>query len=173
MLRIYRLLLYLYPAVHRVHFGDEMAAVFMDVQAETEKKGMFARGALCVRETAGLLAGALQQHVRALGGIPDWLPFPTRRFTMRTEFRFPKSTAVLMTLILAGIIVAMEKARVIQNSLSQGTPLVPLEAAHFTFFPTIALLLVFFYAAGLVGWAILFALHRSGMHRLADISEQK
>jgi hypothetical protein len=37
----------------------------------------------------------------------------------------------------------------------------------------VALLLVFFYAAGAVGWAILFALHRSGVHRLADVAEQK
>jgi hypothetical protein len=47
-------------------------------------------------------------------------------------------------------------------------------AAHLTFFPMVALLLVIFYAAGLVGWAILFALHRSGVHRLADMTtEQK
>jgi hypothetical protein len=31
-----------------------------------------------------------------------------------------------------------------------------------------------FYAAGLIGWAILFALRRSGVHRLAGMStEQK
>jgi len=53
-------------------------------------------------------------------------------------------------------------------------PLVPMEAAHLTFFPMVALLLVIFYAAGLVGWAILFALHRSGVRRLADMTaEQK
>jgi len=173
MLRIYRYLLYLYPAVHRAQFGDEMTAVFSDVQAETAKKRTVSRVLLCVREITGLLVGALHEHVRALGGVPVWLPFPTRRFTMRTEFRFPKSTAVLMTIILGGIILAMEKARVIQTSFSNGTPLVPLEAARLTFFPTVVLLLVIFYAAGLVGWAILFAMRRSGMHRLADISSQQ
>ena len=92
---------------------------------------------------------------------------------MRTEFRFPKTTAVLMTLILGGIILAIEKARMIQASYSQGAPLVPLETARLTFFPTVALLLVIFYAAGLVGWAVLFALRRTGVHRLADMSAQQ
>ena len=86
---------------------------------------------------------------------------------MQNGFRFPKSTAVLMTIILAGIILALEKARVIQASFSNGNrPLVPMEAAHLTFFPTLVLLMAIFYAVGLVGWAILFALRRSGVHRL-------
>ena len=67
---------------------------------------------------------------------------------MRSGFRFPKSTAVLMMIILAGIVLALEKARMIQASFSNGNaPLVPMEAAHLTFFPTLALLLVIFYAA--------------------------
>ncbi len=89
---------------------------------------------------------------------------------MRNEFRFPKATAVLMMIILAGIVLALEKARMIQTSFSDGNPVVPMEAAHFTFFPTLVLLLMIFYAAGLVGWAILFALRRSGVHRLAEMS---
>src|SRR5271170_1253391 len=53
-----------------------MIAVFQEVQAETVTKGMTARFFLYVRETAGLLAGALQQHVRTLGGTRVWPPFP-------------------------------------------------------------------------------------------------
>ncbi len=41
---------------------------------------------------------------------------------MRSEFRFPKSTPVLMMIILAGIVLALEKARVIQASFSNGNP---------------------------------------------------
>jgi hypothetical protein len=29
---------------------------------------------------------------------------------------------------------------------------------------------VFFYAAGMIGWAILFAMRRSGVHRLEETS---
>jgi len=32
--------------------------------------------------------------------------------------------------------------------------------------------LIVFYAAGFAGWAILFALRRSGVHRLAQMSEE-
>jgi len=175
MLSIYRCLLYLYPAVHREQFGDEMTAVFRDIQAETAPKGIAAHAVFCARETTGLLAGALQQRVRALDRVSVWLLFSTRRFTMRTEFRFPKSTPALMTIILAGIILAIEKAKAIQASLPATNPhLGPIQPAHFTFLPNVVLALAFFYMAGMFGWAILFAMHRSGVHRLADVSgEQK
>jgi hypothetical protein len=173
MLNLYRRLMILYPAAHREEFGEEMIAVFNEMQSEaTHKKGT-ERVAFCIREASGLLAGALREHLQILNSTQKWLASPTRRFTVRSEFRFPKATAVLMMIILAGIVVAIEKARVVQAAYSNGNPVVPLEAARLTFFPTVALLLVFFYAAGAVGWAILFALHRSGVHRLADVAEQK
>lgn len=76
-----------------------------------------------------------------------------------------------MMIILAGIVLALEKARVIQASFSNGhPPVVPMEASHLTFFPTLVLLMVIFYAGGLAGWAILFALRRSGVHRLDDLA---
>ena len=93
---------------------------------------------------------------------------------MRDGFRFPKATAILMIIILAGVALAFEKARLIQAAYSDGNPaLVPLEAARFTFFPTIALLLLIFYALGLAGWGILFALRRAGVHRLDEMAGER
>ncbi len=166
----YQHLLRLYPKTYRLRFGDEMSAVFEDVRSELNHEGAIARIAFFIREIAGLINGALREHLRAVFGVHQGLLIPARRFTMRNEFRFPKSTAVLMMIILAGIVLALEKARMIQASYSVGNPAVPMESSHFTFFPTLALLLAIFYAAGLVGWAILFALRRSGIHRLANIS---
>jgi len=167
MLRLYRCLLYLYPSVHRTRFGDEMIEVFRDLQAETVIHGKTARGVFYFRETAGLLAGALQEHCRPLSGAGVWLPFPLRRLTVRNEFRFPKATAVLMTIILAGIVVAIEKGEAIVASLTNVNPaLGPVESPHFDFVPSIVIMLAFVYAAGVAGWAILFALRRSGVHRL-------
>jgi hypothetical protein len=170
MLTAYQHLLRLYPKTYRKQFGDEMFAVFEDVRSEINHKGALARIAFFIREIAGLINGALREHLRTVFGVHQGLSIPTRRFTVRNEFRFPKSTAVLMMIILAGIVLALEKARVIQASYSDGNPVVPMEASHLTFFPTLALLLVIFYATGVAGWAILFALRRSGVHRLADIS---
>ncbi len=164
---LYQQLLRLYPMEHRQRFADEMCDVFEDAQAEIRNKAIVVRSLFYAREMVGLTKGALREHLRTLFPGHANLSFSPRRLTMRSGFRFPKSTAVLMMIILAGIVLALEKARVIQASFSNGNaPVVPMEAAHLTFFPTLALLLVIFYAGGLVGWAILFALRRSGVHRL-------
>jgi hypothetical protein len=44
MLRLYRCLLCLYPAEHRNQFGEEMIAVFHEVQAESENQSRLAHG---------------------------------------------------------------------------------------------------------------------------------
>jgi hypothetical protein len=171
MLRIYRCLLYLYPAAHREQFGDEMLAVLGEVQTETAKAGIAARAFRCIRETAGLLAGALQQRVRP-AGVRVWLPFPTRRFPMQAQFRFPKTTAVLMTIILAGVLMAIKQGEAIEASMANVNP--PGSTLQTNMLPGIAMGLAVFYAAGLIGWSILFALRRSGVHRLDQVStEQK
>jgi len=90
---------------------------------------------------------------------------------MHSEFRFPKSTAVLMTMILAGVVWAIEKARSIQASLPHvNPPIGPIHPVAHTFLPGVVSLLGMFYLVGLIVWAILFALRRSGVHRLAEMS---
>ena len=185
MLSLYRFLLRLYPRAYRHEFGVEMLAVFREAQTETWKKGVLARGVFCAREVAGLLRGALGEHLQAIAGsdlltasrsrinfTPTWSGSPTkRRFTMRSEFRFPKATAPLMALILALIVVAIEKAKAIQASLPHTNPHVgPIQPAQFTLFSTLVVVLAITCAAGLLGWAILFAIRRSGLHRLSEFN---
>jgi len=171
---LYRGLLHLYPAFHRERFGKEMIAVFGDMQAETVSKGTIARAVFCLREAAGVVAGALQEHWRALGGEDVWLWFPTRRFTMRTEFRFPKATAVLMAIILGGVMLAIQKGENISASLRGAVdpPIGPIHPTHSVLLGGIVLGFLFFYAAGMIGWAILFAMRRSGVHRLAETAAE-
>jgi hypothetical protein len=140
---VYRQLLRLYPAIHREQFADEMMAVFADVEADTLSKGKLARGVFWTREIAGIVGGILHEHWRALGGDSVGLCFPTRRFTMRTEFRFPKTTAALMTIILAGVVLAIKKGETISSS-PVNPPIGPLPPTH----------------SVLLG--------RSGVHRLAE-----
>ena len=92
---------------------------------------------------------------------------------MHSEFRFPKATAFLMTVILAGTVLAIEKATAIRASVRDVIPphVGPIQPEHFTFMPTIALMLAGAYAVGLIGWAILFALKRSGVHRLSEMED--
>jgi hypothetical protein len=170
---IYRHALRLYPACHRELFGEEMLALFRELQAENATKGTIAQTVFWVRETVGVVAGALREHWRVTGGDSVWLWFPTRRFTMRTEFRFPRTTAVLMMIILAGVVLAIQRGEAIQRSVPYANPQVgPIHPVHSTLLPGVVFGLAFFYAAGLIGWAILFALRRSGVHRLDETPVQ-
>jgi hypothetical protein len=168
MLSLYRCLLHLYPAAYRYEYGDEMAGVFSEVRSETGK-GLLPRGKFFLREFAGLLYGALLEHSRAISGSD----FPPRRFTMRSEFRFPKATPVLMTIILAGVILTIEKATAIEESLPLAYPqqLPPIQPEHFTFFPAMAVIFLSAYVAAVIGWIVLFALRRSGVHRLSEMPD--
>ena len=168
---VYRHLLSLYPESYREVFGEEMIAVFGEGEAEAASKGVVARSLFFVREAAGVVTGALLEHWRALGGDPVWPIFPIRRFTMRTEFRFPKATAVLMTIILAGVMVAIKQGEAIVASVPHvSQPVGTIHPVHSVLLGGIVFGVAFFYAAGMIGWAILFAMRRSGVHRLAETS---
>lgn len=176
MLAVYRTLLRLYPAEHRQLFGEEMLAVLVEERDENAKRKLLARGRLVTRETAGLLRGALRERFRVFTTIQDELSFVTGRFAMRNGFRFPKTTIVFMALILACVMSAIQRGEDIAASVPNVNPPLPLhiQPVHSILLGGLPLFFAFFYAAGLIGWAILFALRRSGVHRLADMSgEQK
>jgi hypothetical protein len=90
---------------------------------------------------------------------------------MRSSFRFPKTTAFLMTVILAGVVLAIERAEAIRASVPDINPRIdPIQPAHLTILATMALMFLVVYIAGAVGWVVLFALRRSGVHRLSAMS---
>lgn len=170
---VYQRLLWLYPAEHRREFGEEMCSVFQEVCAEIANAGMFVRGTFFVREFGGLLSGALREHLRDLP-IFDGVLLSTRRFNMRNGFRFPKSTAVLMTLILLGVILAIRKGEAIAYSLPHiSEPVGPIHPVRSGLLSDIPWFFLSFYAAGLIGWAVMFALRRSGVHRLDELSGER
>jgi hypothetical protein len=170
---VYRRLLWLYPAEHRREFGGEMFAVLEDVWSEIENEGLWARTAFCAREFAGLVSGAVREHLRGTALFEMSGLLSTKRLNMRNGFRFPKTTAILMTIILLGVIVAIRKGENIAYSLPHvSQPIAPIHPVHSGLLPPIPLFFAAFYAAGLVGWAILFALRRSGVHRLDNISAE-
>lgn len=159
MLRLYQSLLYLYPAAYRNEFGPEMTSVFVQARREVGDRSVFRRGIFYAREVGGLLSGAARCRLGyALGN--DWIQF--RRFHMHRQFRFPRSTVFLMCVILAGVAFAIEKAQHIQASLT-GTQLRTETAA-----PLIVTFIIVDIAAA-VGWGILFALRRTGVHRLDKV----
>jgi len=171
MLALYQSLLRLYPGPYRDQFAKEMITVFRDVEADARQKGNFATAKFYLREISGLLRGAIAEHARRILGGHLTFPLLSRRFTMRSEFRFPKSTAFLMIVILAGVVLAIQRADAIRASVHDvNPPVVTIQPTHLTFLPTMALMFLAVYIAGAVGWIVLFALRRSGVHRLSEMS---
>lgn len=81
---------------------------------------------------------------------------------MQPQFRFPRSTVFLMCVILAGVLLAIEKAKTIE--VKHGPQEVMAVWNSLPWFLFIFPLL----ACGTVAavWGLLFALRRTGMHRL-------
>ena len=170
MLSLCRYLLYLYPAAHRCAYGEEMVAVLCERWTERRQPGAVAQWRFWAREIAGLLCGAVREHARSLAGIRSWAVFSLRRFSMRSEFRFPKATGWLMLVILAAVLMAIDKARSIVASVPNTPQNVgPIQPEHFTLISTFAILFVAGCIIAAVGWAVLFALRRSGVHRLSEL----
>ena len=157
MLTVYCFLLSLYPRSYRDEFGEEMTCVFREAQSDVPQS-LAAKLSFYRREFCGILSGALRAHFDSLFG--PTVPF--RRFYMQPQFRFPRSTVFLMLVILAGVMLAIEKAKIVVQ-MNEGLPLETVAVWHplFWLYPFAVVLAV----VGAV-WGILFALHRTGMHRL-------
>ena len=162
MLSFYRSLLYLYPRVYRQEYAEEMFSVFREARADVGTESTKERIIFRVRETSGLLAGALRERICAITGNYRLISF--RGFDMRPQFRFPRSTVFLMAIILGGVIVAMEKAHTIEMKYAAGVGSIWPSLPWFLGFT-----LLVTGAAAVAIWGILFALGRSGAHRLANI----
>lgn len=163
MLNLYRCLLYLYPRFYRRQFGGEMITVFGELQAAGRADKIPARIWFFAREIAGVVSGALRQHMVAVFGPQAWDPL--RRLKMHSNFRFPRSTVFLMLVILAGVILSIREAKSIVTTYG-GAAGIPVWSTlpGFT-----AMLFAIVAAVAVIGWAILFALKRSGVHRLSNV----
>jgi len=152
----------MYPELYWREFADQMVSVFRDAQADVSAGSFGERISFRARETWGLLAGAVQEHIRVISGSYQLISFA--RFDMRPEFRFPRSTVFLMSIIFAGVMLAMEKANTIQVKYAAGSGSIWPSLPWF-----LGLTLLFTCATVMVVWGILFALGRTGVHRLANI----
>ena len=171
MIAFYRALLRLYPSAYRGEFGDEMLEVLSDVQVDVHKKNAMTRTLFAAREAGGLLRGALHEHLRSITGSYDNGIFSARRFTMKSEFRFPKATVGLMIVILAAVMLTIEKARAISMSVPHANPPVgPIQSVQATIVEPLLAVLIWAITAGAIGWGILYALRRTGAQQLSEMN---
>lgn len=170
MLSFFRYLLHLYPASHRREYGDEMLGVLIEVHAEVRQKSSPARVVSYAREAGGLMRGAMRERARTIVFPLDFRVYPQRRLAMRSEYKFPKATVGLMTVILGVVLVAIEKAKAISASVAPTSEAVgPIQPMHFSVVSALALLGVLS-VGGAIVWLVLFALHRSGTQRFSDLN---
>ena len=162
MIRFYRWLLCLYPSAYRREYADEMVAVFRCAQADTCAGSLGARISFRARELRGLLAGAVHEHIHIFRGSYPSISFT--RFDMRPEFRFPRSTVFLMSLVFAMVIFVMGKANTIQVKYGGGADSIWPSLPWF-----LGLTLLSTCATVTVIWGILYVLGKTGAHRLANI----
>lgn len=176
MRTFYGSLLRLYPYDYRLQYGEEMMTVFLEAHGDISREHFMARVGFGIREVHGLLHGAVQEHLRILAGSHRGATFTpmyfTRRLTMRTEFRFPKATLTLMVVILAAVLLAIDKARSIQESIAPShTDVGPLHPAQtFMLLPPLMIVMAGALLVGAIGWAILYSLRRSGAQRLSEMN---
>ena len=171
MLPFYRALLRIYPAAYRCEFGGEMMEVLSEVQGEIRQKNAMTRIFFAMREAGGLLRGALREHLRSVTGSYDNGFFSLRRFAMKSEFRFPKATVGLMMVILAAVIMAIEKARAISLSWPHvNPPLGPFQSMGAAVARAMLGVLVWAIMSGAIGWGILYALRRTGVQQLSEMN---
>jgi hypothetical protein len=85
---------------------------------------------------------------------------------MRPQFRFPRSTVFFMGVILAGVWLAIHEAQNIVQ-MKQGLPPATATAwGPMLWGLVFALALILAAVAAAAAWGVLFALRRTGMHRL-------
>jgi hypothetical protein len=156
-LTVYSWLLCLYPGSYRREFGEEMTSVFREARSELPPV-LPAKIRFYRREFCGLLWGALRAHFERLFG--PVIPF--RRFYMQPQFRFPRSTVLLMLVILAGVVLTIAEA----GSVAGDT----LGSAWRSLVSVLVFMLLIMCSTAAVVCGILYRLRRSGVHRLENVN---
>jgi hypothetical protein len=135
-----------------------MSLVFRQAQ-DALPQARLLRTSFVAREVVGLLRGALRQRFYGFLTVPKLSS--ARRFHMR---RFPLSAIGLMIVIVAGVVLSIEVAHSIQLKYDPSSR--PVWGTMPGFF-SLGFAIVLAVAAAI--WGILYALHRSGMHRLSNV----
>jgi hypothetical protein len=157
VITVYCWLLCLYPGSYRHELGEEMTSVFCQARSELPPV-LPVKIRFYGREFCGLVSGALYAHFDCLLGPA----IPFRRFDMQPQFRFPRSTVLLMLVILAGVVLTIAEA----SSVAGDT----LGSAWRTLVSALFFVLLSTCTVAAVVWGILHIRRRSGVHRLENVN---
>jgi hypothetical protein len=185
MAPLYELLLSLYPAADRTAFGDEMMDVLRQAEADAARAGVLARAWFYLHESIGLLGGAARERLHGLGEERGWKFLAERGPMFQRERRYPYTSIVFMSLVLAVTILIIAKAQGVAHYLYQiytlnGHTVIETRAnvhlgnslfqwpSHWGLLGSIALFLAITWLAAVIAWGVTHAMRRSGVHRLDE-----
>ena len=160
MITVYRWLLCLYPRSYRNDFGDEMTLLFRDA-GNALPPALAAKVSFYGREFSGLLSGALRARFDRLFGPAT----PSGRFDIQAHSRFRLSTVFLMLAMFAGVVLAIDKAQNVVQ-MKESLPATATAWGPMLWGLLVALALILAALVAAAAWGFLFALRRTGMHRL-------
>lgn len=86
VVRLYRVLIGLYPGQYRDEFGDELAGVFTCMLNDSAREGSFALLKTCLRELWDLPGSIVWAHIRSLRGgyMKTWMNSQLVQFSLRS-----------------------------------------------------------------------------------------
>lgn len=86
VVRLYRVLIGLYPSQYRDEFGDELAGVFTCMLNDSAQEGSFALLKTCLRELWDLPGSIVWAHIRSLRGgyMKTWMNSQPVQFSLRS-----------------------------------------------------------------------------------------
>lgn len=154
MKKLFRGLLFLYPADYRAIFGAEMAEVFDETYASTCERSIWWRLTFCLRELTGLVRAALYARIR----IYDSELWAVRMKVIANGRVIVPALILMFTAVVASI-------EVLKSFVFHGLRLRPLLSQEF---PLAILWLILASAGGLIEWGVAFLAGRTGVQRLAN-----
>ena len=154
MNKLYRWLLFLYPADYRSVFGAEMAEMFDEMHAAACQQGTWRLLTFCLRELTGLVRAASHAQIR----IHRTVLWAERMKTIAGGRAIV--TALILALVANVAAIEMLKSFVLHRHRAQ--PMLSHEIL-----PAVLAQLILV-CGGVVGWVIAFLLGRTGIQRLAN-----
>ena len=104
VVRLYRVLIGLYPSQYRDEFGDELAGVFTCMLNDSAQEGPFALLKTCLRELWDLPGSIVWAHIRSLRGghMKTWMNSQPVQFSLRSGAGIGASFLAFNMLALLG-----------------------------------------------------------------------
>jgi hypothetical protein len=87
---------------------------------------------------------------------------------MRSGMKFPIAAVVFMVLSFLGVMYAIVEAQAVSAAVPNDNPTLVLHPVHVNPPGGIVIMMAIAYVLGIVGWAVVYSLRRSGAERLSQ-----